>query len=75
MANNPFRKLWVKFGSGDMFGDGRGAPYSINHITAPYGLTLTDLVTYRLITYTNLLSFGINVSNVCPLNISLEKCL
>jgi len=33
-------------GSGDMFGDGRGAPYSINHITAPYGLTLTDLVTY-----------------------------
>jgi hypothetical protein len=36
-----------------MFGDGRGAPYSINHITAPYGLTLTDLVTYRLITYTN----------------------
>ena len=57
MANNPFRKLLVAFGSGDMFGDGRGAPYSINHITAPYGLTLTDLVTYRLNTYTKLLSY------------------
>jgi hypothetical protein len=34
-------------GSGDLFADGRGTQYSFNHVTAPYGLTLTDLVSYR----------------------------
>jgi isoamylase len=33
-------------GSGDMFADGRGTQYSFNHVTAPYGFTLTDLVSY-----------------------------
>ncbi|KAG0562914.1 hypothetical protein KC19_9G182500 [Ceratodon purpureus] len=33
-------------GSGDLFADGRGTQYSFNHVTAPYGLTLTDLVSY-----------------------------
>lgn len=34
-------------GSGDLFADGRGTQYSFNHVTAPYGFTLTDLVSYR----------------------------
>lgn len=33
-------------GSGDLFADGRGTQYSLNHITSPYGFTLTDLVSY-----------------------------
>jgi isoamylase len=38
--------MWGFGGSGDMFADGRGTQYSFNHVTAPYGFTLTDLVSY-----------------------------
>jgi hypothetical protein len=43
--------MWGFGGSGDMFADGRGTQYSFNHVTAPYGFTLTDLVSYRYFIY------------------------
>jgi hypothetical protein len=32
--------------SGDIFDDQRGPAFSFNHVTSPYGYTLSDLVSY-----------------------------
>lgn len=34
------------YGSGDLFSSGRSPCFSLNYVTAPYGFTITDLVSY-----------------------------